>query len=498
MLASKPELWTSSRDTTVKGAALAWALAGAVRFAVATAVVALVLSTFVQDTDAERFASTAYLALTFAAILLIAKWFVPAGRDERPESLRIPTLPVLLASLLGLAAVLAAGAGLVADPSAEVRTLAYCLAAVGVAAIGRSGAFPRLHATLARGDRLEATIRYATLFSVAALLLASQLPQQIGDVIAAFAYGGSLVAAVALASVLVAPTPLGSRVRNAYGDGLRTIEELSSDLVFARMIDVSVVTMVASIAMASLLRPPYFGAVRHGCVRVGPLRSARRRDGEPAATGRRAPGSGPTLRSCAFTRPRCGARRSVREGLDGRARDPLERNDGGCGVFNREPSVAAQRRAVRGRRVRRDDRYGRRRGRGVPAVDPERAVTTVTRLAGKIALAAAFAAFVIAKGVPALRHDWNWPLDRLAVPSFLNESISGWLSVGFGIANSHPTTYLLAAPTAVALWLFGTLVALSTARVRDGILRRDRSRERCVAVGGRAERVRGRRVFCAL
>ncbi|MGB6522658.1 MAG: hypothetical protein WBE83_12895 [Candidatus Cybelea sp.] len=97
----------------------------------------------------------------------------------------------------------------------------------------------------------------------------------------------------------------------------------------------------------------------------------------------------------------------------------------------------------------------------MPAVDPERAVTTVTRLAGKIALAAAFAAFVIAKGVPALRHDWNWPLDRLAVPSFLNESISGWLSVGFGIANSHPTTYLLAAPTAVALWLFGTLVALS-------------------------------------
>lgn len=274
------------RDTTVKGAALAWALAGAVRFAVATAVVALVLSTFVQDTDAERFASTAYLALTFAAILLIAKWFVPAGRDERPESLRIPTLPVLLASLLGLAAVLAAGAGLVADPSAEVRTLAYCLAAVGVAAIGRSGAFPRLHATLARGDRLEATIRYATLFSVAALLLASQLPQQIGDVIAAFAYGGSLVSAVALASVLVAPTPLGSRVRNAYGDGLRTIEELSSDLVFARMIDVSVVTMVASIAMASLLRPPYsepFAMVAYASVLFAALGVAMESRRRPAA-----------------------------------------------------------------------------------------------------------------------------------------------------------------------------------------------------------------------
>jgi hypothetical protein len=242
--------------TTVKGA-LAWALAGAVRFAVATAVVALVLSTFVQGTDAERFASTAYLALTFAAILLIAKWFVPAARDERPASLRIPTLPVLLASLLGLGAILAAGAGLVADPSAEVRALAYCLAAVGVAAVGRAGVFTRLRATLARGDRLEATIRYATLFSVVALLFAAQLPQQIGDVIAAFAYGGGLVAAVALAFALVAPTPLGSHIRNACGEGLRTIEGLSSDLVFARMIDVSVVTMVASIAVASLFRPPY-------------------------------------------------------------------------------------------------------------------------------------------------------------------------------------------------------------------------------------------------
>jgi hypothetical protein len=77
-----------------------------------------------------------------------------------------------------------------------------------------------------------------------------------------------------------------------------------------------------------------------------------------------------------------------------------------------------------------------------------------------IAAAIAFAAFVIAKGIPALRHDWNWPVDGLAIPSFVNESIGGWLSVGFGVANPHPTAYLIALPLAAAMWLFGPLASL--------------------------------------
>jgi hypothetical protein len=80
---------------------------------------------------------------------------------------------------------------------------------------------------------------------------------------------------------------------------------------------------------------------------------------------------------------------------------------------------------------------------------------------GAIAAALAFAAFVVVKGTPTLRHDWNWPIDRLAIPSFFNESIGGWLSVGFGVANAHPTTYLIAIPLVGLMWVAGPLIALA-------------------------------------
>lgn len=80
---------------------------------------------------------------------------------------------------------------------------------------------------------------------------------------------------------------------------------------------------------------------------------------------------------------------------------------------------------------------------------------------GAIAAALAFAAFVVAKGTPTLRHDWNWPIDRLAIPSFFNESIGGWLPVGFGVANAHPTTYLIALPLVGLMWIAGPLLALA-------------------------------------
>ncbi|HLY03737.1 MAG TPA: hypothetical protein VKR56_14730 [Candidatus Cybelea sp.] len=80
---------------------------------------------------------------------------------------------------------------------------------------------------------------------------------------------------------------------------------------------------------------------------------------------------------------------------------------------------------------------------------------------GAIAAALTFAAFVVAKGTPSLRHDWNWPIERLAIPSFFNESIGGWLPVGFGVANTHPTTYLIALPLTAAMWVVGPLTALA-------------------------------------
>lgn len=78
-----------------------------------------------------------------------------------------------------------------------------------------------------------------------------------------------------------------------------------------------------------------------------------------------------------------------------------------------------------------------------------------------LAAALAFAAFVSVKGVPTLRHDWAWPIDRTAIPSFVSESVNGWVSAGFGTANAHPTTYLVALPVGAATWLFGPLAALA-------------------------------------
>ncbi len=88
------------------------------------------------------------------------------------------------------------------------------------------------------------------------------------------------------------------------------------------------------------------------------------------------------------------------------------------------------------------------------------AIALLARLSS-VAAAAIFAAFVVAKGVPTLRHDWAWPIDRSAIGSFLSDAIDGWLSTGFGTPNPHPTAYLIGPPLAAAMWLFGPLVALA-------------------------------------
>lgn len=97
------------------------------------------------------------------------------------------------------------------------------------------------------------------------------------------------------------------------------------------------------------------------------------------------------------------------------------------------------------------------------------ATARITRVA-PIAAAILFAAFVIAKGIPTLRHDWNWPIDRAAIPSFAREAFDGWLPAGLGIPNPHPTTYLISVPIASAMWLFGPLATLALLAVAVGYL----------------------------
>ncbi|HVR46364.1 MAG TPA: hypothetical protein VMT95_06975 [Candidatus Binatia bacterium] len=78
-----------------------------------------------------------------------------------------------------------------------------------------------------------------------------------------------------------------------------------------------------------------------------------------------------------------------------------------------------------------------------------------------VAAGVVFAAFVSVKGVPTLRHDWNWPIVASAIPSFVNEMIGGWLPNGFGMLNAHPTMYAIALPIGLGLWVFGPLAALA-------------------------------------
>jgi hypothetical protein len=87
--------------------------------------------------------------------------------------------------------------------------------------------------------------------------------------------------------------------------------------------------------------------------------------------------------------------------------------------------------------------------------------TALLTRAFSAAAAIAFAAFVTAKGIPTLRHDWGWPIDRAAIPSFFDSSLQGWLSAGLGTPNPHPTTYLIALPLCLTMWLFTPLAALA-------------------------------------
>ncbi|HTA38394.1 MAG TPA: hypothetical protein VK760_04935 [Candidatus Acidoferrales bacterium] len=67
----------------------------------------------------------------------------------------------------------------------------------------------------------------------------------------------------------------------------------------------------------------------------------------------------------------------------------------------------------------------------------------------------AFAAFLAAKGVPALRHDWVW----VTGGGFLSNtwsSLSGWTAIGIGSPRPYPADYLLAVTNVVLVAVLGT------------------------------------------
>ena len=242
---------------TLKREAVAWALTGAIRYAIGVALLAILLAVLMPDPGGERFATTAYLAAIFVAIVVGTKWLVFRGVSDgssRPAAVTFPRVLTFTTGLLGLLAIVSA---LVAQPGAESALILYCLAAVALAAFGRAGAFAWLHAKLAGGDRAVATIRYSAIVGALALLINALLRSAISEFFATIAYAAALVGATTLAWRLAAPTALGALVKQSWTESSEVVTQLSSNLAFARLVNASVVAMVASILMASVLRRPF-------------------------------------------------------------------------------------------------------------------------------------------------------------------------------------------------------------------------------------------------
>jgi hypothetical protein len=89
-------------------------------------------------------------------------------------------------------------------------------------------------------------------------------------------------------------------------------------------------------------------------------------------------------------------------------------------------------------------------------VDRGRAVAAIVC----VTVGVAFTIAVAEKGIPALRHDWQWPNDRAGFLANAWDSFGGWTSTGFGQVQSHPTSAIVIALTAAIVALLGPLVGL--------------------------------------
>jgi hypothetical protein len=237
--------------------AWAWAVRRGLAYAIATAVVALLLATLFPGGDAERFATTAYAAAIVAALLLTIKWFLPTGSEGTLDRSAGPIFPVIFTFAAAVAAFLLLGAALVSQPGTEVLAGAACFGLIGIAALARGGALAALNARLARGDRLSAATRYAAVAAVAALAASALLASQGAAGFAKLAYAAAVAATVTLAASLIAPTHAGAVIRRTYRNGSKLLREPASASVFTRTAEYGVATAVAGLILSSLLPAPY-------------------------------------------------------------------------------------------------------------------------------------------------------------------------------------------------------------------------------------------------
>lgn len=178
----------------------------ALRYAIVTAIVAIVGSSLLPETDAERLATIVYLAVIFAAVTVTALHFVPAGATAERKRPFVVTLPAALHSVALVAIILVVGAFFAGEPGAEALLLLICAVLIAVTALGAGGLFRALYIELAGGGRLAVLRRYSVLAGALALVLAMVVPSETRAVVVEVACWAVVAATVFLSISLIGRT----------------------------------------------------------------------------------------------------------------------------------------------------------------------------------------------------------------------------------------------------------------------------------------------------
>jgi hypothetical protein len=235
---------------------LAWASRRAVRLAVGTCVVALILATTLSGDAAERFATVAYLAAIFAAVGLVAGRFLPnAAADD--SAVAVAAFPAFLSTSFVVLLFVSVAAILVSQPGAEVFLLIACALLVFVVVLFRCGALAAFGATLTRGGVIIAASRIAVLLGVCALALGAVLGGYTAETIVAFAFRVAVAATLLVAASLLTPTKAGIFVQSAYLRTVAALDRLARAFVFERTASYAAIVAVAAIVPATFLPEAY-------------------------------------------------------------------------------------------------------------------------------------------------------------------------------------------------------------------------------------------------
>lgn len=215
-----------SNAGAINASAISWAVERALRYAVAVTAVALVFAGLAGGEDAERLATTAYLAAFFTVVMLVMRRFLPKTSDEVPRTQAL--FPLVFGFSVVVAILLATAASLASEPSAEGLLIAVCIVTIALAALARSGHIAAAGFALARGGTIAATLRCLGIAVVAMLALAAALPSGVASDLATLAYRVVFAAAIALAVALLAPTAAGRFAAKSLEDGVAFARNMGS------------------------------------------------------------------------------------------------------------------------------------------------------------------------------------------------------------------------------------------------------------------------------